>query len=172
MMSNSPRVGFKHRREQHRSGQDYSNARSGNELALSLMWDNGSAEQRGNGSKNYNLTTHTKEKTGRKNLRTLDFYHSRKQCAESTSQNYEANDAFTVRPWPKCDALVERRKVLYNLLFVVWPQVSTCGKKEPASNTLKSGACATGRNPSYAVVPHGDFKTLISSRYPVSPSIT
>jgi hypothetical protein len=53
-----------------------------------------------------------------------------------------------------------RRKVLYNLLFVVWPQVSTCGKKEPASNTLKSGAYATGRNSSYAVVPHGDFKIL------------
>ena len=30
-------------------------------------------------------------------------------------------------PWQR------EEKVLYNLLFVVWPQVSTCGKKEPVS---------------------------------------
>src|SRR5271157_5944385 len=57
-------------------------------------------------------------------------------------------------PWSR------EEKVLYNLLFVVWPQVSTCGKKEPVSHTLYSEACATGRKSSYTVVPHGDLKTL------------
>src|SRR3974390_3261707 len=50
---------------------------------------------------------------------------------------HEANDAFTcvrgrsATPWSR------EEKVLYTLLFVVLPQVSTCGKKEPVSNTLK-----------------------------------
>ena len=51
-------------------------------------------------------------------------------------------------------------KVLYNLLSVVWPQVSTCEKKEPMSTHCTPGSTPQEETSLYIVVPHGDFKTL------------
>jgi len=51
-------------------------------------------------------------------------------------------------------------KVLYNLLSVVWPHVSTCGKKEPMSTHCNPGSVPQEVTSLYIVVPHGDFKTI------------
>ena len=51
-------------------------------------------------------------------------------------------------------------KVLYNLLFVVWPQVSTCGKKEPMSTHCNPGSAPQEEIRCTSSVPHGDFKTI------------
>jgi hypothetical protein len=42
---------------------------------------NDDSKRSSHGSENYDLTTGTKKKAGRKNLRTIDFYHSRKYFA-------------------------------------------------------------------------------------------
>ena len=77
-----------------------------------------------------------------------------------TPRGARGHDAFRMRPWPKCDAQVARRKVLYNLLSVVWPQVSTCGKKEPTSTHCNPRPVPQEVLRCTSLVPHGDFKTL------------
>ena len=66
------------------------------------------------------------------------------------------------RPGPR------EEKVLYNLLSVVWPQVSTCGKKEPMSTHCNPGSAPQEVTSLYIVVPHGDFEPISPMCPPLS----
>jgi len=73
---------------------------------------------------------------------------------------HSANDAFKCVRGRRATPGPREEKVLYNLLSVVWPQVSTCGKKEPMSTHCNPRPAPQEVLRCTRLVPHGDFKTL------------